>query len=168
MGKENVIWNIEWSANDFFWFFFCHSRQHVPWKERTEAHCGGKTALFSNPEDGFEPERIPFAQLSHGAMQTTNPGPGDGAGRGCASRAGVQVASPLSRAAKGQETCGVKGAEEKVARPDSVFLMTCTSKRKAGGDRKWLSLTAPGQHGKPPCLSLLAWLAGAMLGGSNR
>lgn len=69
-------------------------------------------------------------------MKIMNPGHGEGTGCGCASRASVQVASPLSRGAKGQETCGAKGAEEKVVSPDSVFLMTCISKRKARGYRK--------------------------------
>lgn len=96
-----------------------------------------------------------------------NPGQGEGTGRGCAGRAGAQVAIPLSRGAKGQETCGARGAEEKVVSPDSVFLMTGISKRKAGGYRKRLSLTAPGERGEPPYLSLLSWLAGAMLRRSN-
>lgn len=65
-----------------------------------------------------------------------NPRHGEGTGCGCASRTGVQVASHPSRGAKGQETCGARGAEEKVVGLDSVFLMTCTSKRKARGYRK--------------------------------
>ena len=69
-------------------------------------------------------------------MKIMNPGHAEGTGCGCASRGGVQVASPLSRGAKGQETCGAKGAEEKVVSLDSVFLMTCISKRKARGYRK--------------------------------
>lgn len=141
-----------------FRFLFCCSG--IP-----AAHCSGNTALFSNREDG--PAYIPITQLSYGLMKIMNPGHGEGTGCGCASRDGVQVASPLCRGAKGQETCGAKGAEEKVVSPDSVFLMTCISKRKARGYRKWLSLTAPGKCGKPAYLSVLSWLAGAMLNRSN-
>lgn len=141
-----------------FRFLFCCSG--IP-----AAHCSGNTALFSNREDG--PAYIPITQLSYGLMKIMNPGHGEGTGCGCASRGGVQVASPLCRGAKGQETCGAKGAEEKVVSPDSVFLMTCISKRKARGYRKWLSLTAPGECGKPAYLSVLSWLAGAMLNRSN-
>lgn len=84
----------------------------------------------------LEPKYIPTTQLSYGTMKIMNPGHGECTGCDCASRASVQVASLLSRGAKGQETCGAKGAEEKVVSPDSVFLMTCISKRKARGYRK--------------------------------
>lgn len=66
-------------------------------------------------------------------MKIMNPGHGEGTGCRCDPRAGVQVASPLGRGARGQETCGTPGAEEKVVSPDSAFLMTYMSKRKAGG-----------------------------------
>lgn len=97
------------------------------------------------------------------ADENNEPWPREGTGCGCASRAGVQVASPCSRGAKGQETCGARGAEEKVGSPDLVFLMTRKSKRKAGGYRKWLSLTAPGECGKAAHLCVFSWPAGAML-----
>lgn len=119
----------------------------------TTTHHDGNTALFSSCKDALKPSTSPSRSHLYGLMKIMNSGHGEGTGCHCANRAGVQVASPLGRGARGQETCGAPGAEEKVVSLDSVFLMTCMSMRKAGGYRKRLSLTAPGGHGKPPlCL----------------
>lgn len=96
------------------------------------------------------------------AGDNDEPWPQERSGCGCARRAGVQVASPPSTGAKGQETCGATGTEEKVGSLGFVFLMTRISKRKAGGCGKWLSLTAPGKGGKAACLCVFSWPAGVM------
>lgn len=117
-------------------------------------------ALFSSCKGDLKPNTSPSHSHPCGLMKIMNPGHGEGTGCRCDPRAGVQVASPLGRGARGQETCGTPGAEEKVVSPDSAFLMTCMSKRKAGGFGKWLSLSAPGWYGKPPYPSMCprAWL----------
>lgn len=137
------------------WFlFYCSALRAAP--------CNGNNGLFSFTRVLWT--RIPSHHTAIlWADENTEPWPREGTGCGCASRAGVQVARPRSRGAKGQETCGAKGAEEKVGSLDLVFLMTRISKRKAGGYRKRLSLTAPGKCGKAAYSCVISWPAGAML-----
>lgn len=140
------------------WFLFYHSALPAAMESPLCFHSPGQ----------FEPEHI---HCHHTAIlradEHNEPWPREGTGYGCASRAGVQVASPHCRRAKGQETCGARGAEEKVGSLDWVFLMTRISKRKAGGCGKRLSLSAPGKRGKAAHSCVFSCPAGAMLCGPN-